>query len=91
MELEGTVAGRTAFKADQYTLFPSSMTSTFDMDLYKEMVELSSSDTVRNNWIITDVSDHHGGIDGKIELINRPNENPENDLDMMGDRSFIDM
>lgn len=68
------------------------MTENFDINLYKEMVELCASEHVRNNFIITEVLDHHGcGVEGEIELINQQSENSGNVGDMMGERSFIDM
>lgn len=73
-------------------MFPEKMTSNFNIDLYKDMVDLMAGESVLNNYIITDISDHHGcGGDGEIELINNQSENRDNVGDMMGERSFIDM
>ncbi|XP_074597467.1 uncharacterized protein LOC141852370 [Brevipalpus obovatus] len=74
IEVEGKVSSKSTIGVTNFFHVPNEVPADINFELYTEMSNMLASELVRNNFIIDDVSEHHGtGTDP--ELIANPNEN----------------
>ena len=68
IEVEGKVSSRNAIACNRFTVFNSQLTENFDPKIYCEMANILLSSGAKNNFIIDDLTEHHGSGD-TVEIL----------------------